>query len=108
AVQVARSVEEELGAGCELRQVGLVEPDDLFLDSGRVYHDAFDDLEVPPPRRPHADARKLAAHRRLLPDGEVGEARRLVPVQVGARDVLDKVTDGLDPKRGKALGDLRS
>ena len=69
ALQVARPVEEELGAGCELRQVRLVEPHDLLLDAGRVDDDALDDLEVPPPRRPHADARELAAHRRLLPDG---------------------------------------
>ena len=96
ALQVARPVEEELGAGCELRQVRLVEPHDLLLDAGRVDDDALDDLEIPPPRRPDADARELAAHRRLLPESEVAEARRLVPVQVGARDVLHEIADGLD------------
>jgi hypothetical protein len=108
ALQVARPVEEELGAGCELRQVRLVEPHDLLLDAGRVDDDALDDLEIPPPRRPDADARELAAHRRLLPESEVAEARRLVPVQVGARDVLHEIADGLDSQRGQALGDLRA
>ncbi len=41
AIQVARSVEEELGAGCELRQVRLVEPHDLFLDAGPIDNDAL-------------------------------------------------------------------
>ena len=108
AVQVAGAVQEEFRTGRELRQMGLVEPDDLLLDAGSVHDHALDDLEVPPPRRPHADARELAAHRRLLPHGEVGKARGLVPVQVGPRDVLDEVADGLDPERGEPLGDLRA
>src|SRR6185312_12279516 len=91
-----------------LRQMSLVEPDDLLLDPGSVDDDTFDDLEIPPPRRPYPDARQLAANCRLLSNGEVGEAPGLVPVQVGAWNVLDQVANRPDPERGQAVGDPRA
>ena len=94
--------------GVELRQVGLVEPDRGLAHARGVDDDALDELEVAAPRRPHADALERAADGRLLARGEVAEARHLLPVEVGARDVLGQVADARDPEPRQPLGHLRA
>ena len=101
-------MQEELGAGRELGQVRLVEPDGRFPHALPVDDDALDELQVPPPRGAHADALERAAHGRLLARGEIAEARDLLPVEIGARDVLGQVAHAADPEALQPLGDLRA
>ncbi len=91
AAELARPVQEQLGTGVELCQIGLVEPDRRLPHAGGVDDDALDDLEVAASGRAQTDALERATNGRLLAGRQVAEASHLLPVEVGARDVLGQV-----------------
>ena len=107
AGQLAGPVQEQLGSRVELGEVGLVEPDRRLAHPGAVHDDPLDDLQVAAARRPHPDPLQGAAHGSLLPGREIAEARHLLPVEVGARDVLGELAHGTEAEPLEPLGDLR-
>ena len=102
------SRDEEPSPGLQfLFQETLVEPTDL-KEAGPITDECRQDIQVPRSRDLFPDAHDRARRRRLLARLQAANRREAALVLVGAREIRQKIVDGMDAEAREFLCLLRS